>query len=132
MHTLKTYRKDKIMGEEHVRMLHDFVNQARGEETGESVSTLMNKMESMVGFLNHIQQAITMMSTELSITRAQMNMIMRMLVSNGIFTEEELNNRYEEEVAKPIKKQFEQLQKENEEKMKVQEAMKNDQDIRNS
>lgn len=120
------------MGEEHVKMLHDFVNQAKGKETGESVSTLMNKMESMVGFLNHIQQAITMMSTELAITRAQMNMIMRMLVSNGIFTEEEVNNKYEEEVAKPIKKQFEQLQKENEEKMKVQEAMKNDQETRNS
>lgn len=108
------------MGEEHVRMLHDFVNQTSGGQSENQLSSIIKKMESMVGYLQHLEKAITMMSTEITITRSQMNMMTRLLIDKGTFTKEEIDKRYDEEVAKPIKEHFEKLQKQMNEQQGVE------------
>lgn len=130
--THRTYRKEFEMGEEHVRMLHDFVNETTGGKIGGDIGALLKKMEMMVGYMDHLQQAITMMSTEVTVTRAQLNMMMRMLIREKIFTEEEVNKRYEEEVAKPIQKHFEEIQKQAGEQINVKGSQRNAEEIGNS
>jgi len=117
---LKTYRKDNEMGEEHVRMLHDFVKEAtpEGNESGKPLQQLMAQMQNLMKYMGQMEQGLSMMGTEISVSRAQINMLMRILVEKDIMTEEEINEKYEKEVAIPIKKQFEEMKKKMEEQEK--------------
>ena len=86
------------------------------------ITKLVQQMEHISGYLQHLEQGLISMSHEVQAQGLGFQMTMRILIEKGLCTEEEIKQYHNTYVFKPMKESIEQMKMEIEQ---AQETIKN-------
>lgn len=80
-----------------------------------SAEQLMQEIGRMGHYIQHLEQNMMMMSTDLMATRAHVQMMQGMFIEKGMYTEEQIQEMYTKQVVEPIQQQIKEAQEKRQE-----------------
>jgi hypothetical protein len=108
------------MGEHEVKMLQQVIKEMnnRSTNTDDTVSKLVQQFQGVGQYLGHLEQGVFAIARELNIVKKTNEMILNMFVESGVYSQEDINEKFQIEVINPI------LKIEQDRRMKLEEMMK--------
>jgi hypothetical protein len=105
------------MGENEVKMLHRIIGEmsSKSANTDQTIEKIVNQFQVVGGYLQHLEQGVFALSRELNIVKKTNEMVLNMFLESGVYSKEELDEKFEKEVVAPIRALDEERHKKMEE-----------------
>jgi hypothetical protein len=107
------------MGQNEVKMLHKIIGEMKNKssDTEEAMGQLVQQFQNIGGYLQHLEQGVFAVSRELQILKKANEMVLNMFIEAEVYSQEEVNEKFRNEVIAPVRALEEERNK------KMQEAI---------
>jgi hypothetical protein len=112
------------MGEQEVKMLKQVIGEMKNQnvDTNATIAQLVQQFQAIGQYLGHLEQGVFAISRELNIVKKTNEMVLNMFIESGVYSQEDIDNKFQDEVVAPIMALEEDRRKRIEDAMKAQQA----------